>query len=179
MMIKKIIICILGLGKLTIYKLFHWHNLKYKLKTIIYPSVHFQIARGSCVVLGRNLSIRRNVEINARKDAIIKIGNDCFFNSNCILTAHKGIYIGDNVEFGPNVSVFDHDHKYNDGYKKKEFQQDEIFIGNNVWIGAGCVILRGTYIADNCVIAAGSVLKGAYEKSALVYQRRDTIIKEK
>ena len=179
MMIKKIVIGILGICKLTIYKLFHWHNFNYKLKTLIYPSVHFQIAKGSCVVLGENLSIRRNVEINARENATIKIGNNCFFNSNCIITAHKGIHIGDDVEFGPNVSIFDHDHKYSGGYKKKEFLEDEIFIGNNVWIGTGCVILRGTYIADNSVIAAGSVLKGVYKQSALIYQRRDTVIREK
>jgi acetyltransferase-like isoleucine patch superfamily enzyme len=35
-----------------------------------------------------------------------------------------------------------------------------IEIGNNVWIGAGCVILPGTVIGDDAVIAAGSVVRG-------------------
>lgn len=35
-----------------------------------------------------------------------------------------------------------------------------IDIGKNVWIGAGCVILPGTVIGDNAVIAAGSVVRG-------------------
>lgn len=35
-----------------------------------------------------------------------------------------------------------------------------IDIGMNVWTGAGCVILPGTVIGDNSVIAAGSVVRG-------------------
>jgi acetyltransferase-like isoleucine patch superfamily enzyme len=31
-------------------------------------------------------------------------------------------------------------------------------IGANVWIGAGCVILPGSVIGDNAVIAAGSLV---------------------
>ena len=33
-------------------------------------------------------------------------------------------------------------------------------IGNDVWVGANCVILKGTTIGDHCVIAAGSVVSG-------------------
>jgi len=46
-------------------------------------------------------------------------------------------------------------------------------IGDNVWIGAGCIILRGTVIGDNCVIGAGSVIKGKIESNTLITQRRN------
>lgn len=39
-----------------------------------------------------------------------------------------------------------------------EFLTQEITIGNNVWIGANAVILRGTKIGDYAVIAAGTVV---------------------
>ncbi len=35
-----------------------------------------------------------------------------------------------------------------------------IVIGNNVWIGAGAVILAGTVIREDSIIGAGSVVKG-------------------
>jgi acetyltransferase-like isoleucine patch superfamily enzyme len=35
-----------------------------------------------------------------------------------------------------------------------------VSIGRNVWIGANCVILPGTVIGDNAVIAAGAVVRG-------------------
>jgi acetyltransferase-like isoleucine patch superfamily enzyme len=33
-----------------------------------------------------------------------------------------------------------------------------VIIGNNVWIGAGCVILKGAEIGDNTVVSPNSVI---------------------
>ena len=46
------------------------------------------------------------------------------------------------------------------GFAAMKYKTAPVEIGNNVWIGANCVILRGTKIGDNCVVAAGSVIKG-------------------
>lgn len=35
-----------------------------------------------------------------------------------------------------------------------------VVVGSNVWVGANCVLLPGTTIGDNSVIAAGSVVRG-------------------
>lgn len=118
------------------------------------------------------------MEICVRDHAEVSIGNNSFINSNCIITAHSKIEIGENVEFGPHVYIFDHDHIYTGGYKNREFVSDSIKIGNNVWIGANTIILRGTEIGDNCVIGAGSVIKGNYKANSLIIQRRNTEIKE-
>jgi acetyltransferase-like isoleucine patch superfamily enzyme len=40
-------------------------------------------------------------------------------------------------------------------------------IGDNVWIGASCVLLPGCSIGDNAVIAAGSVVRGAVPSGEL------------
>lgn len=37
------------------------------------------------------------------------------------------------------------------------------------------VILRGTKIGDNCVVGAGSVIKGEYEDNTIIVQKRETI----
>jgi acetyltransferase-like isoleucine patch superfamily enzyme len=37
---------------------------------------------------------------------------------------------------------------------------DEVFIGKNVWIGSKVIILKGSKIGDNSIIAAGSVVTG-------------------
>ena len=52
-----------------------------------------------------------------------------------------------------------------------------IITGSNVWIGAGSIILRGTEIADNCVVAAGTVVRGKYSENNLIYQHRETLTK--
>ena len=51
----------------------------------------------------------------------------------------------------------------------------DIIIGKNVWIGANTVILRGTTIGDNAVIAAGSVLKGDVAPNTVFLNKRENL----
>jgi acetyltransferase-like isoleucine patch superfamily enzyme len=44
---------------------------------------------------------------------------------------------------------------------------EEISIGNDVWIGRGCIIFTGTMIADGVVVAANSVVKGKLERNGI------------
>lgn len=55
-----------------------------------------------------------------------------------------------------------------------KFQTSPIVIGNNVWIGANTLILRGTTIGDNCVVAGGSVIRGNYPADTVIVQKRTT-----
>lgn len=46
-----------------------------------------------------------------------------------------------------------------------------------MWIGAGSIILIGTKIGDNCVIAAGSVVKGEIPAATLVVCKHEMVTK--
>ena len=41
-------------------------------------------------------------------------------------------------------------------------------IGNKVWIGCNVTILKNTFVGNNCVIAAGSVVKGTFPDNTLI-----------
>jgi acetyltransferase-like isoleucine patch superfamily enzyme len=95
------------------------------------------------------------------------------------VVCRQSVDIGSGTEFGPNVLVYDHDHEWRGGaLKEGNFLTDSVFIGKNCWIGAGCIVLRGTRIGDGCVVAAGSVLKGEYPTGSLIYQRRETVVRD-
>ena len=79
---------------------------------------------------------------------------------------------------GPGVQVFDHDHDYRSEDIENNFVTKEIKIGNNVWIGANSIILKGSVIGDNCVIAAGTIVKGNIPADSLVYDKRDCQVVE-
>lgn len=66
------------------------------------------------------------------------------------------IEIGDDVTFGPHVQVLAHDASTCKtlGYAKI----GRVTIGNNVFVGAGSIILQGVKIGDNSVIGAGSIV---------------------
>lgn len=66
------------------------------------------------------------------------------------------IKIGDNVTLAPRVLILAHDAstKMPIGYTKLGM----VVIGNNVFIGAGTIVLPNTIIADNVIVGAGSVV---------------------
>lgn len=125
--------------------------------------IRLQIGKGASVVIGSYNQNREKMYIGVLNGGELNIGSHCFFNINSSITCAEKIVIGNNCKFGNNLVVIDHDHNYraNGIYSgdNTEFISSPVIIGNDVWIGANVVILRGTEIGDNCVIAAGSVVK--------------------
>lgn len=76
------------------------------------------------------------------------------------------ITIGDNVTMAPDVHVLAHDASTCAylGYARI----GRVDIGNNVFIGAGSIILPGVTIGDDVVVGAGSVVSRSLE-SGYVY----------
>lgn len=101
----------------------------------------------------------------------MQIGNHCFFNINSSITCLNHIVIGDRCSFGNNLVIVDHDHNIKND--QGGFTKGEIIIGNNVWVGANVTILKDTHIGDNCVIAAGSVVKGIIPNNTILIQKRE------
>lgn len=93
----------------------------------------------------------------------IKIGSRTFININCTVLdapiSEGAITIGDDCLIGPNVQLLAVSHAVNPTERlNKENFAAPITIGNNVWVGAGVIVLAGVNIADNAVVGAGSVV---------------------
>ena len=96
------------------------------------------------------------------------IGENFFSNFNLTVMDDARIYIGDNVMFGPRVSVFTAGHPIDADVRITglEFGK-EIKIGNNVWIGGNTVITQGVKIGDNVIIGAASVVTKDIEDNVI------------
>ena len=69
------------------------------------------------------------------------------------------ITIGSDCLIGPNVQLLAVSHAVNPTERlNKENFAAPISIGNNVWVGAGVIVLAGVTIGENAVVGAGSIV---------------------
>lgn len=93
-------------------------------------------------------------------DNYIKIGNRVFIGRYCELNCSSRILIGNDCMIASNTTFVDtgHEMKPNSTMNKQKSVFQEIVIGEDVWIGSRCVILKGVTIGKGSVIGAGSIV---------------------
>lgn len=94
--------------------------------------------------------------------AKIHIGKNTTIGFHTFVYASDRIEIGDNCLIAPFTYIVDSDHSIKKGelINRQPNATAAVRIGNDVWIGTGAKILKGTTIEDGAVIAAGAVVSG-------------------
>jgi acetyltransferase-like isoleucine patch superfamily enzyme len=89
------------------------------------------------------------------------IGSDVGISDGCQLNAAGGIEIGNGVLIGPYVLIWSQNH----GFEQKDlpireqgYRCSKVTIEDDVWIGAGAIILPGVRLSRGTVVAAGAVV---------------------
>ncbi len=167
-----------GLLKVGWTKLFHPKAFHGTVFCMISPFSEMTINYGGKLFVGHGFKMRDGAKLRVRKNGKCSIANEVAIGSNCMIVCYDKIAIGSNTQLAPNVQIYDHDHDFRakGGLAAMRFKTSAVEIGSNVWIGANAVILRGTKIGDNCVVGAGSVLKGEYPANSVIVQKRETTV---
>ena len=134
----------------------------------------YKIFGGGQIFLGQACCIEEGTLLQTT-DGHIQLGAGVYINRNCTIVSHENIIVGDHATIGPNVCIYDHDHNYR--ATEGGIISTPVVIGKRVWIGAGSIILRGTKIGDDCVIASGSVVKGEIPAATVVVCKHEMINK--
>ena len=89
---------------------------------------------------------------------LIRVGDDFYMNAHCHILGD--IEFGRSVMLGPKVIMWSRDHEMASGVvmRRQGHVNAPIVVGDDVWIGAGSIILKGVNIQSGAVIAAGSVV---------------------
>lgn len=164
---------LVSLPKVLWWKLRYLGNCAMPLIQAFGHHTELHISRGKAV-FGKELITRGNAVFRV-EGGNLTIGDKCFFNQNVSITCKEKITIGDRCQIANNVVIVDHDHAGCENWGS--YVKTPVVIGNDVWIGAGAVILRGSVIGDKAVIGAGSIVKGEVPAGAVYYQKRETVIK--
>lgn len=167
------------------FKLF----MDYKLPAMI--GRRFRIINTSMIKLGQNSWIKDGVTLFAggkieigdgcvlcdrssiwsSKDGL-KIGNGFSLGIGGYICGTEGrIVIGDNVIMADNVRLYSWNHSLYSNLKtfsENKTSHNGITIGNNCWLGSGCIILDGVSLGDSCVVGAGAVVAKSFLKNSLI-----------
>jgi acetyltransferase-like isoleucine patch superfamily enzyme len=130
--------------------------------------------RGNAIRIGPGCVIDNFVKIKfAGGSGDVDIGPGCFINSGSVIYSGNGVKLESNVLVGANCTLAATNHAYDDHQRLIRHQgfmasRGGILVEDDVWIGAGCILLDGTIIRRGAVIGAGSVVRGEVTAFAVV-----------
>lgn len=161
--------------RMLLLKVINGKKIQFHFVERISPNVVIELNRGGSLELGERVRIHSGCKLKVRKNGRFVLGEDVKINYGCMFFCHDEIVINAGVEFGPNVLIYDHDHDFRNsgGLKAGYYKSAPVRIGENSWIGANSVILKGTNIGKDCVIAAGSIVQGNVPDGRLFVQKKE------
>ena len=125
---------------------------------------------GAIFFAGENVNASQ-IFFHGTSGSRVKIGNRCSFNGQIRFLLHeaKEIKIGDDCLFASDVDVTISDmHSILDKDTGKRINDAKsIRIGNKVWVGERCILLKGSEVDDGSIIGAGSVLSKKIPKNCV------------
>lgn len=125
--------------------------------------------RGSRIVIEAGVVIDAFVKIKPAGGAgDVCIGRNSYINAGCVIYSGNGVWIGEDVLIAANCTLAPVNHAFASRSRKiieQRFQPSRggIRIEDDVWVGAGSVILDGAVLRRGCVIGAMSVVTGEVE----------------
>jgi len=168
-------ICILG--KLPYFKLFS--KSKFKIGNNVVLNSDFKHS---------NTALSTRCKFVVGYTGSIEIGENTMLNG-CSITSYKSVVIGKNCQIASFTIITDTDfHPVNPYEREKQVTRQKydletvskknVIIGDNVWVGWNALILKGTIIGNNSVVAAGSVVLGEFPANVVIAGNPARIVKK-
>lgn len=128
---------------------------------------YVKLLEGATLIIRGRTVLNYLSTIEVHNNAIVDVG-EAYINTGAVILAAKRIDIGRDVLISRQVFIFDSDHHIICNEQGKQTNTAaEISIGNHVWIGLKCTILRGAKLEEGVVVAADSVVGGKIKKGLL------------
>lgn len=150
-------------------------------------------ATTKCTILGKvhvnatNVSVGRNVTIYPGVyfwgDGEIVIGDNCDIGIGTVIFASKqgGVRIGSNVSIAAYCYLIDSNHGMcrETLIQMQPIESQPVAIGDDVWIGAHCAVIKGAKICRGAVIGAGAVVNSEIPEYSIAVGTPARVVRER
>jgi len=111
-----------------------------------------------------------NTRVRYLRKQGMKIGENCLIAGLYFTDEAYLIEIGDHVAIAAGTKFITHDGSL--WCFNEDPQEEDLFgmikIGNNVHIGMDCILLPNTTIGNNCLVGAGSIVRGTFPDNSVI-----------
>ena len=138
---------------------------------VIYNERYLSI--GDETLIGPNVCLTAGIsgDQTMLSSPVVSIGRKCIIGRGSHIIGHWRIELGDEIQTGPYVYITDQNHSYLDPDQPVGWQtpsEAAVSIGSGSWLGANAVILPGTVLGKNTVVAAGAVVRGTFPDHVVI-----------
>lgn len=173
--------------------IFYKYKIKYRNKVHFAGLSYIYVAKNSSMVFTGSGTWINNYSISnmfglyqrtifyAVDGGRISIGSDCGISGATFCSMNE-IIIGNRVQIGANTKILDNDmHSLNPAERAQDDRSNvktaPIRVGDDCFIGANCILLKGTILGDKCIVGAGSVVHGTFPDNVILAGNPAKIIK--
>ena len=149
-----------------------WYGRRFQKSDKVYMGMGCEFISPHTISFEDSVSIGKNSFFTAEGGSIV-VGNNTAFNMNVHINASVGgkIQIGEWCLIGPNVVMRTANHRYDNPnlfIRQQGHCAGDIYIEDDVWIGANAVILGGVHIGRGAVVGAVAVVTKDVPSMAIV-----------
>lgn len=125
------------------------------------------------VRLGDHVTLRGGVYLGASTpEAYVRVDNHTHIDRHSVLYGNGGISIGAGCAIAAHVLIYSQSNQYKHSPGTPILAQPTVhapvFIGDDVWLGAGAIILPGVSVGNQAIVAAGAVVRSNVSPGAIV-----------
>lgn len=129
-----------------------------------YDRTVLEFCGDATIIFDGSANIGHGSKISVQNSGILKFGNNFCITANSTIICTKEITFGHNCLLSWDILIMDSDlHKIVDKNASVLNEPRQIYVGNNVWIGARSTILKGVEIGSGNVIGANSLVTNSFK----------------
>jgi acetyltransferase-like isoleucine patch superfamily enzyme len=123
-----------------------------------------KLGENSSLQINGRVSIKKGCLVSLHKNSLLSINDSTFINEGSKLLIYNRCTIGSGCAISFDVVITD-----SDIHQLGEVEPTQtVIIGNDVWIGFRCSIIKGAHLSGGCVVGCNSLVNKFFPERSLI-----------